>query len=132
MTVVYKTNGNWNEYVPVTLNPERTAVVSYPAPSDLVGATPVKLRDGFLLDRRGISTNTAFTRWTYAEYAALPEPPSTKEILANIIPEAKVTAIYRTNIPVGTPDAVTLCNEAISSGFKGCTEVYSAPTLTLD
>lgn len=131
MTVIYKTNGDYADYVPVTLNPSRTAVVSFPAPGDLASGAPERLNEGFLLDNRGVNPNTAFTRWTYAEYAALPTAPTTEEILANIIPEARVTVIYRMPFITGTPGAADLCNKAIADGLKGCTKVFSVPTLTL-
>lgn len=132
MTRIYKTNGDYADKVPVTLNDSRTALVSFPAPSDLVGAAPVALDGGFLLDRRGVSANTAFTRWTYAEYSALPSAPSAEEIMKNLIPDARVTEIYSMPFATGTPGAVQLCNDAIANGLKGCTLLYPARTLRLE
>lgn len=93
--VVYRTNGDYDDCVPVTLDATRTSVVSYPAPTDVTEASvPLVMADGWLLDRRGgISMNSAFLDWTYAQYAAMPHAPSIAEIMAHIIPEARVTAI---------------------------------------
>lgn len=129
MAHIYKTNGDYNDKVPVTLNARRDGLVSYPGPSDLIGCRPVRLKDGFLLDRRGINPSTAFTRWTYEEYSKLPSAPSTEEIMANIIPGATVTKIYRMPFTTGTPDAAERCDSLISEGLPGCKLVYTVPQL---
>ncbi|WP_297072096.1 hypothetical protein [uncultured Duncaniella sp.] len=120
MAKIYKTNGDYAERVPVMLNASRTALVSYPAPSDLRDSEPVKLDDGFLLDRRGVGVNTAFTRWTYKEYSEMTTPPSPEEIMANLIPEARVTELYEMPFPASTPDAPARCNTLITTGLPGC------------
>lgn len=93
--VIYRTNGDYDDRVPVTLDATRTSIVSYPAPTDITSASvPLVLADGWLLDRRGgISVNSAFLDWTYAQYAAMSHTPSIAEIMSHIIPEARVTAI---------------------------------------
>lgn len=116
MTQIYRTNGDYDNLVPITLNAERNAVVSYPAPSDLTEfSTPVKLDDGFLMDRRGVGLNTAFIRYTYAEYRALKSAPTPAQLLEAVIPDARVTEVIATDIPVGTPDAPQLCNKFLKS-----------------
>lgn len=129
MAHIYKTNGDYHDKVPVTLNARRDGLVSYPGPSDLIGCSPIRLKDGFLLDRRGINPSTAFTRWTYEEYSKLPSAPSTEEIMANIIPGATVTKIYRMPFTTGTPDAAERCDSLISEGLPGCKLVYTVPQL---
>ena len=103
---VYRTNGPWNQNVMITLNPERDAVVSYPAPSDVsVNSSPVALNDGWLLDRRGgVSLNSAFIRLTYAEYAALSAAPSPDSLLRMVIPDARVTEVKR--LPITAQEAI--------------------------
>lgn len=46
--VVYKTNSDYNDNVPVNLNAERNSFVSYPDPRDVSPerSTPVKLDKG--------------------------------------------------------------------------------------
>lgn len=129
MAHIYKTNGDYADRVPVTLNASRTGLVAFPAPSDLRGGEPVKLDDGFLLDRRGVGQNTAFTRWTYAEYAALPSAPSTAEIMDNLIPGAHVTALYAMPFTASTPDAVERCNRLIREGLPDCTPLITEYTI---
>ena len=120
MTHIYKTNGDYADCVPVTLNASGTEVVSFPSPSDLTDATPVKLADGYLLDRRGVGVNTAFTRYTYAEYSKLSQAPSPEELLKSVIPGAKVTEIVEMPFAAGAPDAASRCDALIRQGLPGC------------
>ncbi|MGE5317291.1 MAG: hypothetical protein ACM3ME_04790, partial [Chloroflexota bacterium] len=75
--IIYKTKLDYSLQVPVTLSSDKKTLVSFPAPSDIYYggdlAYPVKLENGYLLDRRGIDVNTAFTKWTYYEYSRLPK-----------------------------------------------------------
>ena len=36
---IYKTNGNYNDNVPVTMNADGSQLISYPAPSDISSAS---------------------------------------------------------------------------------------------
>lgn len=128
--VIYKTSGDFDSNVPVTLDAGRTSLVSYPAPTDLTDAsTPVRLADGWLLDRRGITPTTAFTRWTYDEYAALPAAPSAEAILAAVIPGARVTEIRRLPFYVGEATDTEAINRLITDSLTTLPVVYAAPTL---
>lgn len=92
--VVYQTNGDYADNVPVSLNEEGTALVSYPDPHDISAKSrPIELADGWLLDRRGITPTSAFLSYTYKEYAALPSCPSPEELMSRIIPGSHVTEI---------------------------------------
>lgn len=127
MARIYKTDGDYADRVPVTLDSGHKRLVSFPAPSDLAGGEPLRLSDGFLLDRRGVSAATAFTRWTYREYAAMESAPAPDEIMAAIIPGARVTEIYQMPFPAGEPDAAARCDSLIAAGLPGCRLVYSLP-----
>lgn len=122
MAVVYRTDGDYNNNVTVTLDGTRQRLLSYPDPAD-VGewSVPVPLAGGWLLDRRGgIGESTVFLSWTYAEYHALPSVPSTQELLGHVIPGARVVAAYR--LPVVANEADTaVCNSYVRDGFRGCT-----------
>lgn len=91
--VIYKTNGDYNNNVAINLSSDGKRPVSYPAPTDVnSGSAALPLENGWLLDRRGaIGANTAFLKYTYEEYAKLPQAPTTAEIMQSIIPDAKVT-----------------------------------------
>lgn len=112
---IYRTNGDYIDNVPIQMNADRTAIVSYPAPSDLSDSSkPLQLADGYLLDRRGIGLNSAFTSYTYDEYMHLPSPPSLEELKLHIIPQARVTEVVE--LPITLTEAQTdtsLCNRYI-------------------
>ncbi|MDO4319049.1 MAG: hypothetical protein Q4C34_00600 [Bacteroidales bacterium] len=117
--VIYTTSGDYDNLVPVTLSPDGKSIVSYPAPSDVSPETsaPLHVAHGYLLDRRGIGMYTAFTRYTYDRYAALPEAPSPEQLLDSIIPGARVTTMY--SLPVTASEAAAdtaLVNRLIDEG----------------
>lgn len=94
--LIYKTNGDYADKVPVNMSADRSSFVSFPAPSDIrKTSTPIPLADGFLLDRRGISSSTVFLDITYKEYSELKSTPSISELRKMIIPGARVTEIVR-------------------------------------
>ncbi|MBD5246766.1 MAG: hypothetical protein HDS54_01190 [Barnesiella sp.] len=99
--VIYRTNGDYDDHVVVNLDASRTGLESYPAPGDVSeSSSPVVMADGWLLDRRGgVGLNSAFLDWTYAEYSHLPATPSPAEIMAHVIPDARVTAVTQLPIP---------------------------------
>ena len=86
--LVYRTKRDLQDQVPVMLSKDRKTIASYPHPMDLHTAEglplPTRLQDGWLLDNRGIGTNVAFLRTTYAEYAAMEQAPSQAELLGAI------------------------------------------------
>ena len=88
--VIYKTNGNYADKVTIQVD-SKGNVVSYPSPSDVKGMEPIALADGWYLSRRGVNAQTVFTRYTYAEYAALKTAPTLPQLKASILPGAKIT-----------------------------------------
>lgn len=94
--VIYKTNGDWNDKVAVGLSKDHATLTYFPDPYDVsVETEPLVLVDGWLLDRQGnISENTAFLKWTMSEYHTFERVPSVEQIMASIIPGAKVTDIH--------------------------------------
>ena len=90
---VYRMNGNYADNVPVGTD-GNGRIISYPAPSDVSAASrPMQLAGGWWLDRRGVGRHTVFTRFTYEEYAVLPQSPSVAQLREAIIPGARVTAV---------------------------------------
>lgn len=102
--VVYRTNGDYADNVPVTVAADGT-LLSYPAPGD-VGAhsAPVRLADGLLLDRRGIGRGTVFTTYTYSDYSRLPEAPSAARLKAAIIAGSGIS--FRATLPMTLAEAL--------------------------
>lgn len=97
--VIYKTNGDYINNLPVTLSADGKTVVSYPDPADITDlSAPIPLADGYLLDRRGVSENSRFTRYTYDSYRQLKAAPSPATLIDSIIPEARITELRRLDI----------------------------------
>ncbi len=96
--VIYKTKADYSNYVAVTLNSEKTAIIAYPAPSDIAkqgeGAKPVKLKNDFWLDNRGIGVNTVFINITLSEFAKLDAAPSLDVMMNAILDKDPFTEIY--------------------------------------
>lgn len=121
--VIYRTSAPSASLVPVTVGPDGK-LVSYPAPTDL-GAEPAILRGGWMLDTRGISEGTRFTRWTYSQYRAMKAAPSPAEILEAILPSPAVTEIVAlpTSAAQTTP---AMADSLISAGLPGCLTVFKS------
>jgi hypothetical protein len=85
--VVYKTKKNYNRQVAVTLNTDKSTVISYPDPSDIRSFRPypIQLRSKYLLDQRGIDSNVAFLKLSYRQYSKLKVAPEPNFILSNLI-----------------------------------------------
>lgn len=91
--LAFRMSGDYSGNVPLTLAADGT-LASYPAPSDvLADSAPLPLADGWWLDRSGVTEQTVFSRYTLEQYAALKEPPTPQDLLASVIPGAKVTAV---------------------------------------
>ncbi len=120
--VVYRTNGNFINNVPITLSADRKDIVSFPAPSDITDSSlPVELDNGYLLDRRGVGANTAFTIYTYKEYSELKNAPSLKELKEAIIGGAEVVELVVLPMTLPTAmDNISECNRLVKEGFPGC------------
>jgi hypothetical protein len=97
-TLIYKTRANYSDKIPLTLSEDKTRIVGYPHPRDIYYrgklAKPVYLRDGFMLDNRGIGPNTCFISMTYEEYALLSRAPAPGELEKMIIDRDPVSEIY--------------------------------------
>jgi hypothetical protein len=87
--IIYKTKGNYNHLVAVTLSADKSEIVSYPHPSDInpdiLLVQPTELNKGYLLDNRGINENVAFLKISYKEFIQLAEMPSLKSMYEMIV-----------------------------------------------
>lgn len=99
----FRMSGDYANHVAVTLSPQGE-LVYFPAVSDITAASkPLKIGDGWWLNRQGLSAGSVFLKYTFEEYAALPKTPSPKEIKAAVIPGATVTAFEQ--LPVSMQEA---------------------------
>lgn len=124
--LVYKTKADYRNNVPVIMNADKTAVVSYPAPTDVYYkgklAYPTALAKGYWLDNRGISANTAFLKLTYEEYSKLNAAPALEEMGEMIIDKNPFTEIYnlgnRSRFTNETEEINTLIKKGALKKFK--------------
>ncbi len=128
--IVYRTDGDYQSNVSITLSSDGGRVMSFPAPSDVSTemSTPIVLHKGYLLARNGVSRNTAFLDYTYDEYSKLHATPSPTELLKHILKRNAVTEAYV--LPITQSEAVAnpdKCNEFISNNFTGCERVILPP-----
>lgn len=97
-TIIYKTKKDYNKFVPVILSEDKSKIVSYPHPSDILVndkfSYPTQLEKGYLLDNRGINNNVAFLSMTYEEYSKLEKAPLLEELFSMIIDKAPLVEIY--------------------------------------
>ncbi len=122
--IIYKTNADFYNNVPVILNDERTDIISYPDIVDVFYngklAYPTRLENGYLLDNRGVSKNTAFLKYTYEEYSKLPATPTKEDLLKMIISKNPLTELYNCNkLPKNN---IQMLNEAIKKGLPNVCE----------
>ena len=122
--IVYKTKTDYNNKVPVILNETKDMISSYPAPSDLFYngklAIPSVLKKEYLLDRRGINQNTAFTSYTYEEYSSLKSAPTIQELYDSIIDNDPFLEIYNCGKMGDYDDLEKALKKHIRNGFKDC------------
>jgi hypothetical protein len=123
-TIVYKTTKDFSDFVAVIMNTERTKIVSYPAPTDLsLNSKPTKLKNGYLLDNRGISENTVFLNYSYEVYINLKTAPSLAEMQKNILEKYPLTEMFLCGSRYSFKDEVSELNALIDARFKGCKKI---------
>src|SRR4029078_1289771 len=83
-TLVYKTQKDYHDLVPVWVSDDKSRIVAYPGIKDIRTSNgfplPTSLNDGYLLDNRGINKNAAFLKLTYEEYSKLDSLPGITEM----------------------------------------------------
>jgi hypothetical protein len=118
----------------VTLNAERNAIESYPAPSDVYYngnyAVPFELIDGYLLDNRGITSQVAFLDITYEEYSKLVDV-NVEFLWQHIKDATPLVELYRCGNRNILSDEVEELNQVIRNGFKGCQRIKIPPTAVI-
>ena len=130
-TIVYKTTSDFSDYVPVILNDERTKIISYPAPTDVFYngklAKPTVLKNGYLLDNRGITEYVAFLKYTYEDYSRLKEAPSLNEMFNNILEKYPLKEFIYCGSRNKFKDEVNDLNALIEAGFPNCEKATIIP-----
>ena len=118
--LIYKTKRDYRNLVPVVLSPDKKQVESYPAPADLPTGSatvlPVLLHKGYLLDKIGIGTNTAYTQYTYAAYRNLKELPPPSILVKKLKDKNPLTELYDCGPRNSSNGTVKQLNMIIDSG----------------
>ena len=97
----FRMSGDYQNNVAVTLSPDGK-LIYYPDPSDITAdSKPIQLVGGWWLNCQGIGPNSVFTKYTFAEYASLPQAPSPEQIKLDIIPGARVTGFIELPMKIG-------------------------------
>ena len=126
---IYKLDERYADLVPVVMIDGR--LTWYPAPTDIRESTaPLKLTDGWWLDRQGISVNTSFLNWNRQEYSKFETTPTPAEIKAAIVPGARISELYE--LPMTTTSAsndTVAVNSLIKKGLPGCTSLLPVYTI---
>ena len=121
--IIYKTRADYSGNVPVMLSPDKSRIVSYPDKKDIYYkgklAYPTALKDGYLLDNRGIGPDAAFLKLTYEAYRDLDKTPSSDELLKLILDNDPVTEMYQCGYRSQYTDPEKELNEIITSGKLG-------------
>lgn len=129
--IIYKTRDDYTNLVPVIMNAEKTRIVSYPDPLDLVSEgklmKPVRLKHGYLLDNRGINERVAFLNITYDEYAKLNSPPHMVDLMMKIIDTNPLTVMYRCGNRSDYSNLIYELNVLIDRGLGNCEKVNLIP-----
>jgi len=119
--LVYKTKGDYRNLVPVMLSEDRASIVSYPDPSDIRqggidAVLPTALREGYLLDNRGINRRVAFLSMSYGEYAKLEKAPSVEKMLALILEKDPLVELCDCGNKMAQEDPLNQLNSLIKDG----------------
>ena len=118
-TIIYKTRKDYKNNVPITLSDDGKTIVSYPAPSDVfykgVLAYPTQLANGYLLDNRGLTLNSVFTKFTYEEYSKLSTAPDLNTFYSSIIDKNPFLEMYNCGNRHGFTNEVNELNGIINS-----------------
>ncbi len=122
--LVYKTRADYFDRVPVGMNAEKDRIISYPDPTDLYDgntpALPTRLKNGYLLDNRGIGTNVAFLTYTYAAYSALSKVPTLNQLTDSLLDRNPLTELWDCGARSQFKNEVEALNALIDRGFPTC------------
>jgi hypothetical protein len=126
--IVYKTKLDYSKNIPVVLSDDQTRIISYPDVKDIYYkdslAYPTVLKDGFLLDNRGISPHVAFLSISYEQYSKMEKAPSSSELFELIIDKDPLIEMYQCGNRSKYSDIENDLNKLISSGnINTCTKL---------
>jgi hypothetical protein len=122
--LIYKTRRNYNDHVPVLMDDQKTRILSYPDPTDLYYrgkiSLPTRLKNGYLLDNRGIGKNVAFLTYTYEAYVNLKQAPDMKQLTDSLLDRNPLTELWQCGSRSRFSEEEKELNILIDKGFPGC------------
>lgn len=126
--IIYKTKKDYYNHVPVTLSEDKARITSFPAQSDIringQYTYPTRLNDGYLLDNRGISKNTAFLRFTYDDYYTMDNIPTAERLMNYIIDDDPFLELYECGKKSNYDNLAEMLNRKIETGeLRGCEDL---------
>ena len=128
--IVYKTIRDFSDYVPVIMNREKTAIVSYPDRTDIsTNQKPSALNKGYLLDNRGINENVVYIKLTYEAYRNLNKNPDLDELNSLILEKYPLLELYYCNNRNNYQNLIPELNNLIDNGFSGCEKADIVPLM---
>jgi hypothetical protein len=86
-------------------------------------AVPTKLKNGYLLDNRGISANTAFINMTYLTYSELEKVPSLAELYELIVDKDPLLGLYNCGKHIKDVNLIKQINNNIMNNNLGVYEL---------
>lgn len=96
--IIYKTKNDYSNYVPISLSADKSRIMSYPGPEDVVFngnlAYPTLLEKGYYLDNIGISSRVAYLKYTLEAYSELNSAPTLQEMFDNILDDDPLLEYY--------------------------------------
>ena len=124
-TIIYKTKEDYNKLVPVIMSYDKNKIISYPHPSDISVngeySYPTKLKEGYLLDNRGINKNVVFLNITYEDYSKFERVPSLDELYKMILDKDPLSEIYNCGNRYTFKNEIPDLNRLIENdGLKDC------------
>jgi hypothetical protein len=125
--LVYKTRKDYSQYVPVIMNVEKTKIISYPDPADVYYkgalAYPTQLKNGYLLDNRGIGPNVAFLNYTYETYSQLKNSLSMEQMMNNLLDKDPLYELWNCGSRASFKNEVDELNLLIDKRFPNCNQL---------
>lgn len=118
--MVYKTKKDYRIFVPVVLSEDKSEIMAYPHPSDIMIhgklTLPEKLESGYILDNRGIQKNIAFLKYTYEEYNRFKTVPPLVVLYENILDKDPLVELCDCGDRNQYPDITAQLNQWIREG----------------
>jgi hypothetical protein len=130
--LIYKTHRDYNDHVPVLMDDQKTRILSYPDPTDLYYrgklSLPTRLKNGYLLDNRGIGKNVAFLTYTYEAYVNLKQVPDMKQLTDSLLDKNPLTELWQCGSRSRFSEEEKELNILIDKGFPDCKDLVVTMT----